>query len=62
VWGETVNVASRLHEASEPGRINVSEAVRDELVNEFEFESRGSLPLHTFGPTPMYFLDRRKRK
>jgi PAS domain S-box-containing protein len=62
VWGDTVNVASRLHEASEPGRINVSQAVRDELADEFEFESRGTLPLHAVGEMPMYFLERRKRK
>jgi class 3 adenylate cyclase len=55
-------VASRLHEASEPGRINVSEAVRNELADEFEFESRGTMPLHTVGPMPMYFLDGRKKK
>jgi class 3 adenylate cyclase len=62
VWGETVNVASRLHEASEPGRINVSEPVRDELADEFEFESRGTVQLHTLGPMPMYFLEGRKKK
>ena len=62
VWGETVNVASRLHEAGEPGRINVSEAVRDELADEFEFEYRGTKPLHTLGPMPMYFLTGRKKK
>lgn len=62
VWGETVNVASRLHEASEPGRINVSEAVRDELADEFEFESRGTLPLHAVGEIPMYFLEGHKKK
>jgi PAS domain S-box-containing protein len=62
VWGETVNVASRLHEAGEPGRINVSEAVRNEAAEEFEFEYRGTKPLHTIGPMPMYFLTGRKKK
>jgi PAS domain S-box-containing protein len=62
VWGETVNVASRLHEASEPGRINASEAVREELAEEFEFEYGGIKPLHALGPTPMYFLVGRKKK
>ncbi|UCH79224.1 MAG: PAS domain S-box protein [Candidatus Coatesbacteria bacterium] len=56
VWGPTVNVASRLHEASDPGKINTSEVVFRELADRFEFESRGELPLHTLGPTPMYFL------
>ncbi len=60
VWGDTVNVASRLQEASEPGHINVSEAVYEELGDDFEFEFRGELPLHTLGPTPMYYLRRSK--
>jgi class 3 adenylate cyclase len=56
VWGDTVNVASRLQEASEPGHVNVSEAVYEELADRFEFAYRGELPLYTFGPTPMYYL------
>jgi PAS domain S-box-containing protein len=60
VWGDTVNVASRLQEASEPGKINVSKAVYEELVDRFDFEYRGELPVYTLGPTPMYFLTGRK--
>jgi PAS domain S-box-containing protein len=56
VWGDTVNVASRLQEASEPGHVNVSEAVYEELADRFEFGYRGELPLYTLGPTPMYYL------
>ncbi len=61
VWGDTVNVASRIQEACEPGRINVSQAAYEELADCFEFEYRGELPLYTVGPTPMYFLKRRRR-
>jgi PAS domain S-box-containing protein len=60
VWGETVNVASRLQEACEPGKINVSQAAYEQLAEDFQFEYRGTLPLHTFGPTPMYYLLGRK--
>ncbi len=60
VWGDTVNVASRLQEASEPGRINVSKAVYEELADQFDFEYRGELPVYTLGPTPMYFLTGRR--
>lgn len=60
VWGDTVNVASRLQEASEPGRINVSKAIYEELADRFDFEYRGELPVYTLGPTPMYFLTGRK--
>jgi class 3 adenylate cyclase len=38
VWGDTVNVASRLEEAGVPGRIHVSEQTRELTVAAFEFE------------------------
>jgi|GEM_PF-2289471 PAS domain S-box-containing protein len=60
VWGEMVNVASRLQEACEPGKINVSEAAHEQLAERFRFAYRGVMPLHTFGPTPMYYLLGRK--
>ncbi len=60
VWGETVNVASRLQEACEPGKINVSEAAYEQLAEGFQFAYRGALPLHTLGPTPTYYLLGRK--
>jgi PAS domain S-box-containing protein len=56
VWGDTVNVAARLQEGCEPGCINVSEEVYEELGPRFDFEYRGELPLYTLGPTPMYYL------
>jgi PAS domain S-box-containing protein len=56
VWGATVNLASRLEEASEPGRINVSRAVCEELKGRYDFEYRGEMPVRNYGPTPMYFL------
>jgi adenylate cyclase len=56
VWGETVNLAARLEENGEAGRINVSQAVHDELAGGFDLEPRGEIPAHNIGPTPMYFL------
>jgi class 3 adenylate cyclase len=55
-----VNVASRLQEACEPGKINVSEAAHEQLAERFRFAYRGVMPLHSFGPTPMYYLLGRK--
>ncbi len=56
VWGETVNLAARLEEKGEAGRINISRAVCDGLAGSFECESRGEIEAHNIGPTPMYFL------
>jgi len=43
LWGETVNVASRLEEQGFPGSIQVSESTYWRLRNKYEFEERGVL-------------------
>ncbi len=56
VWGKTVNIAARLENEGGPGRVNVSQAVHDELAGLFDFEYRGEIAAHNLGSTPMYFL------
>ncbi|MCP4229926.1 MAG: tetratricopeptide repeat protein [bacterium] len=56
VWGETVNMAARLEQTDEPGKVNVSQTVNDELADTFNLESRGEIAAHNLGPTPMYFI------
>ena len=60
VWGDVVNVAQRMEAASEPGRINVSEAVYHRVNHLFEFEARGGIEVRNKGQLAMYFLDRIK--
>ena len=45
VWGDTVNVASRLESTSVPGRTQVSPAVADALEGRFVLEERGLVDL-----------------
>lgn len=45
VWGDTVNVASRLESAGEPGSIQVSEAVVRQAGDGFAFRARGLVDL-----------------
>ena len=56
VWGDTVNVASRLESTSEPGRIHVSEEFVTELGDGFRFERRGTVELKGKGPTATFWL------
>ena len=58
VWGDAVNVASRLESTSEPGRIQVSAPVRDALVavGRFELEARGEVELKGKGRVQTWFL------
>jgi class 3 adenylate cyclase len=59
VWGDTVNMASRMESLGVPGRVQVTHAVAERLRGSFEFESRGLIEVKGKGPTPTYFLLRR---
>jgi class 3 adenylate cyclase len=56
VWGDTVNIASRMESSCVTGRIQVTHAVMERLGAEFELESRGLIDIKGKGPTPAYFL------
>ncbi|MCZ6829252.1 MAG: adenylate/guanylate cyclase domain-containing protein [Gammaproteobacteria bacterium] len=49
VWGETVNIASRLQVAAQPGRILISRPVRDACAEQFLFGSSHTLQLRGCG-------------
>lgn len=57
VWGDTVNTASRLEAAGEPGRINTSSQTYSLIKNRFRCTYRGTIPVKGKGPLPMYFVD-----
>jgi adenylate cyclase len=56
VWGDTVNMASRLQTSAEPGDIQVTKAVAERLAPEFVCRARGSVSLKGTGPTEVYQL------
>jgi class 3 adenylate cyclase len=56
VWGDTVNVASRMESHGIPGRIQVTHAVRERLDGRFQFEPRGIVEVKGKGPMPTWFL------
>jgi class 3 adenylate cyclase len=56
LWGESVNLASRLESSGAPGRIHVSAAVAERLRGTFDFEQRGTIELKGFGPVPTFFV------
>jgi adenylate cyclase len=43
VWGDTVNLASRMETAAQPNRVNVSYAVRQRIKDFFELDCRGRI-------------------
>ena len=56
IWGDTVNIASRLESASVDGRVNISEATLT-LLGRAKTEERGTLPVKNKSPLKMYFVD-----
>jgi adenylate cyclase len=56
IWGDTVNIASRMESMSSPGRINLSETTYDKIKDEFPCEYRGEIEVKHRGVMKMYFL------
>lgn len=56
LWGDTVNVASRMESHGLPDQIQVTEAVYERLNPEFAFECRGAIDVKGKGPTVTYLL------
>ena len=57
IWGDTVNIASRMESNSEPGRINITEYTHDIIKNDFKFDYRGELAVKNRGDLKMYFVN-----
>lgn len=57
IWGDTVNIASRMESASWPGRINISESTYIEVKDHFPCQYRGEIEVKNRGLLKMYFLD-----
>lgn len=56
MWGDSVNVASRMESHGSPGRIHVSEPVYRALHDRYLFEPRGILDIKGKGEMATYFL------
>ncbi len=57
VWGSAVNIAARLEELGEVGKVNVSEHTYDLISPEFLCTPRGQLEAKNAGAINMYFVD-----
>ena len=56
IWGDTVNMASRMESSGEEGKINVSEKTMNLLKSKYDFTFRGELDVKGKGQMKMYFL------
>jgi len=57
IWGDTVNVASRMESMSEPGKINISNSTYELVKSDFDCEYRGEIEAKNRGKVKMYFVN-----
>lgn len=60
IWGDTVNIASRLESNSQPGKINVSESTYMLIKDSFDCEYRGEIEAKNKGMMKMYYVNKKK--
>lgn len=56
IWGDTVNIASRMESNSEPDHINISQNTYDLIKDDFDCEYRGEVDVKNKGRMKMYYL------
>ena len=56
LWGDTVNLASRMESTGVPGQIQVTRNVYERLRDKFEFESRGSVQVKGKGEIETWLM------
>jgi len=57
IWGDSVNVASRMETMSSAGKINISESTYDLVKDVYECEYRGEIDVKNKGMMKMYFVN-----
>jgi histidine kinase len=56
IWGDTVNLASRLESAGEAGQVNISQSTYELVENRFECAYRGKIAVKNAGDVDMFFV------
>jgi class 3 adenylate cyclase len=60
IWGDTVNLASRMESNGEAGRVNISGPVYAQVMDHVEAQPRGPIQVKGKGQVQMYFVLRLK--
>lgn len=56
IWGDTVNIASRIESSGEVGKVNISETTYQSIAEFFVTEHRGKVHAKNKGEIDMYFV------
>ncbi|WP_017304818.1 adenylate/guanylate cyclase domain-containing protein [Spirulina subsalsa] len=57
LWGDAVNIASRMESSGEPGKIQVTDTVYERLKHQYHFEQRGTVEVKGRGEMLTYWLN-----
>ena len=57
IWGDAVNIASRMEGNSQPGKINISEATYQLIADQYHCIYRGKITAKNKGAIDMYFVE-----
>lgn len=60
IWGDTVNIASRLETKGEAGKVNISDATYKDVKEYFDCIPRGEIETKHTGMIDMFFVERIK--
>jgi adenylate cyclase len=58
IWGDTVNIASRMESNGEPGKVNVSSATYNLIRDRYECHHRGKISAKNIGEVDMFFIEK----
>ncbi len=57
IWGDTVNIASRMESSGEAGKVNISNSTYLKVKDQFNCVYRGKIDAKNKGEIDMYFID-----
>ena len=57
IWGDTVNLAARMEQNSEAGKINISGSTYELVKNKFNCVHRGKIQAKNKGEVDMFFVE-----
>ena len=57
IWGDAVNLASRMESSGEPGKINISASTYERIKDKFSCTFRGEIEAKNKGKVGMYFVE-----
>ena len=58
IWGDAVNIAARMEQSSEAGKVNISESTYNLVKDKFVCTYRGQIQAKNKGDMSMYFVEK----